>query len=149
MGPLSGVQLWIGLGKLFAVTFTPITLGWLFLHLDLVGRWCGALLRRLHLRRPEPEPEPVRIPLEKITADLCRLATAIRYVPRGASRARHAGLLRAYDEVLGCAALALDVPHALDDLPLGLDRDLERLRVEAALREAGLVFGPRNRQDTP
>jgi hypothetical protein len=89
------------------------------------------------------------VPLEKITADLCRLSTALRDVPPEASRARKRGLLLAYDDVLGKAALALDVPEALAGLPLGMDRDLERLRVETDLRDAGLRFGPRKRQDTP
>jgi 2'-5' RNA ligase len=56
---------------------------------------------------------------EKITADLCRLSTAMRDRPPQASRARKRGLLLAYDDVLGNAALALDVPQALAELPLG------------------------------
>ena len=114
---------------------------------------CRAALRILRWCRlmPQPKPDlpPRRMPLEKITADLCRLSTAMRDVPPEASRARKHGLLLAYDDVLGKAALALDVPQALAELPLGMDRDLERMRVESDLRDAGLQFGPRKRQDTP
>ena len=108
-----------------------------------VLRWCRLV------PKPKPTPPPRRVPLEKITADLCRLSTAMRDVPPEASRARKHGLLLAYDDVLGKAALALDVPQALAELPLGMDRDLERMRVESDLRDAGLQFGPRKRQDTP
>ena len=80
---------------------------------------------------------------------LCRVATAMRDVPQEASRARKRGLLLAYDDVLAKAALALDVPQAMAELPLGMDRDLERMRVETDLRDAGLQFGPRKRLDTP
>ena len=47
------------------------------------------------------------------------------------------------------AALALEVPHSLAELPPGLNRDLERLRVEDAVRAAGLELAPRKRQDMP
>lgn len=150
MGPLSGTQLMLGIGKLALAGMIPVLVIWTVLNVDRIGRGIVAGLRRCRLLPPAPPPpEPPRVPVEKIVADLCRLATAIRDVPRGASRVRLAGLLVAYDEVLAGAALAVDVPHSLGELPLGLDRDLERLRVEGALRAAGLVFGPRKRQDTP
>lgn len=149
MGPLSGVELMLGIGKLTLAASIPLVLIWLLFNGDRVGRGVVAGLRRVGLVRPEPEPQPVRVPLERIAADLCRLATAMRDAPRGVSRVRHTGTLLAYDDRLAAAALALDVRHALDELPLGMDRDLERLRVEAELRAAGLVFGPRKRQDMP
>lgn len=139
-----------GVVKLVLAAGFPVLVVWLALHAGRIARTTVAVLRRCRLLPPPaPDPEPPRRPLELIVADLRRLATALRDVPRGVSRARHNGILLAYDDVLGSAALALDVPHALADLPLGLDRDLERLRVEEALRSAGLRFGPRKRQDTP
>jgi len=149
MGPLSGAQLMLGIGKLALAAAIPVVLIWLILHAVRIGRGVLSVLRKVGLIRPAPEPGPSREPLERIAADLCRLATAIRDAPRGVSRARYAGTLLAYDDRLGAAALALDVRHALEELPLGMDRDLERLRVEVELRAAGLVFGPRKRQDTP
>lgn len=147
---LEDTSLASGLVKLTIAAVIPVLVVWTVLHLGRIGRVTVRVLRRCRLLpEPPPDPGPARRPLEHILADLCRLATALRDVPRGASRARHNGILLAYDDVLGSAALALDVPHALADLPLGLDRDLERLRVEEALRAAGLRFGPRKRQDTP
>jgi hypothetical protein len=150
MGPLSGAQLMLGIGKLTLTAAIPVLLIALVLHGDKLARGVVALLRRLRvLGPPAPEPPPLPDPLEKITADLCRLATAMRDAPRGVSWARHAGTLQAYDDRLAAAARALDVEQVLGELPLGMDRDLERLRVEVGVRAAGLVFGPRKRQDTP
>jgi hypothetical protein len=136
--------------KLVAAALIPVALLYLTLNFGQVSRAVLRVLRWCHLMpKPKPDPPPPRVPLEKLTADLCRLSTAMRDVPPEASRARKRGLVLAYDDVLGKAALALDVPEALAGLPLGMDRDLERMRVENDLRDAGLRFGPRKRQDMP
>jgi hypothetical protein len=140
----------VGVVKLVAAAFFPVALLYLSLNSGKVGRAVLQVLRWCRLvPKPKPAPPPPRVPLENIAADLCRLSTAMRDVPPEASRARKRGLLLAYDDVLGKAALALDVPQVLAELPLGMDRDLERIRVESELRGAGLRFGPRKRQDTP
>ena len=54
--------------------------------------------------------------------------------------ARQRGIVAAYDEVLVATALALDVPTTLCELPHGLDREAERLRLEDALGTAGLSW---------
>ena len=146
----SATSVTAGVIKLAAAALFPVALLYLALHFGRVSRCALRVLRWCHLvPKPKPLPPPPRVPLEKITADLCRLSTAMRDVPPEASRARKRGLLLAYDDVLARAALALDVPEALAELPLGLDRDLERMRVESTLRDGGLRFGPRKRQDTP
>jgi hypothetical protein len=147
---LESTSLASGIAKLALAATFPVLLIWLVLHVGKIVRTTVRVLRWLRIvPAPKPPPPPPRVPLEKIAADLCRLTTAIRDVPPEASRARKHGLLLAYDDVLTKAALALDVPQSLTALRLGLDRDLERLRVEAALREGGLRFGPRKRQDMP
>jgi hypothetical protein len=45
----------------------------------------------------------------------------------------------AYDDVLTEAAAMVGVPHALATTPEGRAREVERLRVLAALERAGLV----------
>ena len=146
----SATSVTVGVIKLAAAALTPVALLYVMLNFGKVSR---AVLRALRwcrlVPKPKLNPPPRLVPLEKITTDLCRLSTAMRDVPPEASRARKHGLLLAYDDVLGKAALALDVPQALAELPLGMDRDLERMRVESDLRDAGLRFGPRKRQDTP
>jgi hypothetical protein len=147
---LSSTSLAGGMVKLALTAVCPVLLIWLVLRLDRIGRGVVRLLRWCRvIPKARPEPPPPRVPLEKIAADLCRLTTAIRDVPPEASRARKHGLLLAYDDVLAKAALALDVPEVLTELSLGMDRDLERMRVEGALRAVGLRFGPRKRQDMP
>jgi hypothetical protein len=146
----SATSVTVGVIKLAAAALLPVALLYVMLNFGKVSRAVLGALRWCRLApKPKPVPPPPRVPLEKITADLCRLSTAMRDVPPQASRARKRGLLLAYDDVLGNAALALDVPQALAELPLGMDRDLERIRVETDLRDAGLAFGPRKRQDTP
>jgi len=146
---LPSTSLATGIAQLALAAVFPVLVLWVMLHLGGIARVTVAVLRRCRLLRTRPEPEPARIPIEQIAADLRRLSTALRDVPRGVSRARHNGLLLAYDDVLSAAALALEVPHSLAELPPGLNRDLERLRVEDAVRAAGLELAPRKRQDMP
>jgi len=146
----SATSVTVGVIKLAAAALLPVALLYVMLNFGKVSRVVLRVLRWCHLApKAKPSPPPPLVPLQTITADLCRLSTALRDVPPEASRARKRGLLLAYDDVLGKAALALDVPQALAELPLGMDRDLERIRVESDLRDAGLQFGPRKRQDTP
>jgi hypothetical protein len=148
VGP-SSPALATGLLGLFAAALLPVGIIWVLLHLARIGSWVVALLRRCKVLPPARDYEIPRPPVEQLAADLRRLAAAVRHLPRGTSRARQRGLLMAYDDVLIATARALDVPQALDTLPPGLDRDLERVRVEGALEAAGLRFSPRRRQDTP
>jgi hypothetical protein len=138
-----------GLLGLLLASLLPVVLIWAMLHADRLGEWTVALLRRCRLLQPPREEIPPSLPVEQIAADLRRLAASVRDLPRGTSRARQRGVLMAYDDVLVAATRALDVPHALDTLPPGFDRDIERARVEGALEAAGLRFSPRRRQDLP
>lgn len=87
-------------------------------------------------RTPLP-PGPHR-PVERVAADLRRLAAELAVVPSGTPVARRRGLLAAYDDVLVEAAEILEVPHELTTVPHAV-REVERLRVLAALEDAGLV----------
>jgi hypothetical protein len=46
----------------------------------------------------------------------------------------------AYDDLLCSACRALSVPHSLDRMPPGWGRDVERVRVETSLEQAGLCI---------
>ncbi|WP_448642419.1 hypothetical protein [Geodermatophilus sp. URMC 63] len=105
------------------------------LRLDLRARRT-ARRRALGLEQP---PAPVHRPVERVAADLRRLARQVDRVPAGSPAQRRRGFQAAYDDVLTEAAGQFDVPHALATLPPGLARDVERLRLETALAEAGLV----------
>ncbi len=91
------------------------------------------------LRRRSAPPAPAGRPLELVAADLRRLGGQLARVPAGAPMARRRGLQAAYDDVLVEAARLLQVPHSLTGAPPGRARDVERLRLEAALTDAGLA----------
>jgi hypothetical protein len=97
------------------------------------------LLGRLDRALPGPLPLSTR-PIETVAADLRRLSRQLAVVPAGATLVRWRALWAAYDGVLVEAAQMLEVPHDLDGQPVaGVARDLERVRVLAALEGAGLV----------
>lgn len=103
----------------------------------------GPLLRAIHRwsdrRRALRRPDPSRRPIQVVAADLRRLTRQLSLVPTGAPMVRRRALQAAYDDVLIEAAELLEVPHALAGLPDGRARDVERLRLRAAVRAAGLA----------
>lgn len=80
-----------------------------------------------------------RRPLEQVAADLRRLERQFALVPSGATLVRWRALWAAYDRVLVEAAEQLEVAHTLPDMPVGVARDIERLRVVSAVEARGLV----------
>jgi hypothetical protein len=125
-----------------AVHLAPVLamIGTLALALALVDRWLSGRSSRRRARRAHSAPsEPGRRPLEVVAADLRRLTRQLALVPSGAPLVRWQALWAAYDGVLIEAAEQLEVPHELPSAALGMPRDLERLRLLAALERAGLV----------
>jgi hypothetical protein len=83
---------------------------------------------------------PTRRPIQVVAADLRRLSRQLALVPSGSTLVRWKALWAAYDGVLVEAAEMLEVPHELSEQPAaGVARDVERVRVLAALEGAGLV----------
>jgi hypothetical protein len=126
-----------------------LLLGIFWAELPLLDRW---VLRRgrpererrrpryvLRSNRVHPNIDPTRRPLEVVAADLRRLSRQLALVPAGAPLVRWRALWFAYDAVLTEAAQLLEVPHDLPGTPVGIARDIERLRVVSALEGAGLV----------
>ena len=82
------------------------------------------------LRTPVPS-------IEQIAYDLRRL-DRLRHLPIVAQSERWlAAVMCAYDQRLALACLALGLTEHLDAVR-GVDREIERLRVEAALRDSGM-----------
>jgi len=117
-----------------AAVLAPTLLFWVLLRVPRVVDGIGALVRR---RRTPP---PVAPPIERLTADLHRVRRALAEYPPGTPNVRRRATRDAYDALLTQACTAVDVPHRLTELPDGMARELERLRVEEALREAGLTM---------
>ena len=109
------------------------------LHAGRAVRWVQRLFRRI---RPRPA-RPVGPPLERIVADLHRLAGIIETLPPRVPLARRQGAILAYDDALGSACRALGIEDALRGLPFGARRDAARIGVEAELACAGLQLAPR------
>ncbi|MGI9093859.1 MAG: hypothetical protein ACR2FF_10605 [Mycobacteriales bacterium] len=91
-------------------------------------------------RRP---PEPTGRPLAAIARDLRRLADQAGSRSSDTTFARSRGLELAYDDVLVQACRALEITEAIRAVPPGWQRDIERLRVEACLENAGLAVRAR------
>ena len=115
---------------------------WVLLHLDRIGEWIVGAAAPLPGAAAGPGGASRSRRSSSSPPTCAGSSAAVRDLPRGMSRARQRGMLMAYDDVLVATALALDVPQALDTLPPGLDRDLERVRVEGALEAAGLRLRP-------
>lgn len=108
------------------------------------GRDETRALRRLDraLRTGNPAPAPVALDaptIEQIAYDLRRLGHQRRFGPSQQSEQWRAAVLRAYDQRLCLACHALGLIEHLEPLE-GMDRDLERLRVESELQKAGLAL---------
>lgn len=92
------------------------------------------VLRRL---RP-PAPVSDHRPIERIAADLRRVRRTLAGFEPGTSAVKKIAARQAYDALLVQACSALEVEHRLRLLPEGMDREIERFRVEECLRRLGL-----------
>lgn len=81
-----------------------------------------------------------RRPIERVAADLRRVRRTLAGFEPGTSAVKKIAARQAYDALLVQACEALEVAHRLRVLPEGMDRDIERLRLEECLRERGLSF---------
>jgi hypothetical protein len=131
----------LGLAVSVLAAMLPMALIWAVIHADEIAESVVAFGRRCHLL-PPPRILTYDPPIERTAADLRRLSAEMRQVPRGTSAVRRRGLQMAYDDKLTEACRSLGVRHWLGELGEGTDRELERMRVEAALEEAGLRFRP-------
>lgn len=91
---------------------------------------------RLLRRHEDPAEKPAGPPFEELAADLRRLARQ-RIEVAHRSPVWFNAVHRAYDERLVLVCRELEIPEQLHGLE-GLDRELERLRVESLLEAAGL-----------
>jgi hypothetical protein len=108
----------------------------LVLAIIFVDDACVSIARTIRRVRSRRNPQ-IGPALEDIAADLHRLGTA-RAMPLQ-NRQMRAALGASYDRRLVLACAALGVREHLAALE-GLDKDIERVRVEGALIEAGLVL---------
>ena len=110
------------------LTMVPAAVCWLLLQ-------GPSLLDRLRRRRALTPSGPS---IQDLARHLRRVHQTLLDFEPGASALRRLAAVQAYDDLLRQACRALDITHHLDEVPEGIDKDIERLRVEEALRRAGL-----------
>lgn len=99
-------------------------------------RWVTGLMEDLRDSRARRTPDSSRT--GELVDDLRRLSRLQANLPSGAPWARQHGTQIAYDDVLADLCQALDVEHELATIPMGMSRNMERLRVEDVLYGLGL-----------
>ena len=112
------------------------------IHDLLSGRWQEYLGRRGASGSAEigdAMPHLRGRPVEQLSADLRRLRVAVATDQHRSGTHQMANRV-AYDQLLMQACQMVDVPHELGKNVAGLERDIERLRVEAELERAGIVL---------
>ncbi|WP_199428896.1 hypothetical protein [Qaidamihabitans albus] len=113
-----------------AVVIGPTALFWLAFRVP-------RLVENARRRRASAPAGP---PVERVAADLRRVRRSLAGLAPDAPVVRRRATGQAYDALLMQACQAVEVPHRLDTVPDGIERELERLRVEEALRGAGLAI---------
>ena len=113
---------------------------------DLIaGRWDASMaawrerraLRRSHRQALKALREQQGMPLEQVIADLRRLRAVVGE-DAGRSAAHQMGNRLAYDRLLSQACDMLEIHHDLAGDSAGMERDIERIRVEAELERVGV-----------
>lgn len=82
------------------------------------------------------------VPIERVAADLRRVRLLVG-LETERSASQQLGARMAYDQVLTQACTMLGLEHELGAQTGGMEREIERIRVEAALENAGLVLTDR------
>jgi hypothetical protein len=113
---------------------------WVLADLGVYRDRALRVARALRLSQPLP-PHPAGPPIEQIAADIRRIRAQIKQAPSGLPVARMRGWMEAYDDLLVAACQALDLENRLRAVPAGVERDLERERIERLLMRAGLRLG--------
>src|SRR5687768_11779963 len=116
----------------------------------LVGRWEAAISNWRESRRRKAERRrnlramrrQQGVPLEQVAANLRRLRGVLT-VDEHRSAVHQIGNRVAYDQVLIQASEMLQIEHDLAKHSAGMERNIERLRVEAELERAGVVLSDR------
>ena len=104
----------------------------------LVGLAITATRHVRAYREQRRTPAAAQPPIEQLSKDLRRVHRYLVDLPDDAPALRRTAAEQAYDSLLVSACQALEVDQRLSQAAARIDRDLERLRVEEALRTAGL-----------
>ena len=137
------------LGAIAVSVMILVPVGVVLLYGLLAGRWDAAISNWRESRRQKAERRrnlramrrQQGVPLEQVAANLRRLRGVLTV---DAHRSVYQiGNRVAYDQVLIQASEMLQIEHDLAKRSAGMERDIERLRVEAELERAGVVLSDR------
>jgi len=136
------------LGAVSTMILVPV--GVVLLYGLLAGRWDAAISNWRGSRRQKAERRrnlrAMRrqrgVPLEQVAANLRRLRGVLT-VDAHRSAVHQIRNRVAYDQVLIQASEMLQIEHDLAKRSAGMERNIERLRVEAELERAGVVLSDR------
>lgn len=123
--------MWSGVLAYAGIVFAPVVLAWAALRAPSVVH---------SLRERYRAPVPDGLPIERLAADLRRVHRDLVELAPDAPMVRRRATRQAYDALLLQACAAVDIRTDLDDVPEGVEREMERLRVEQCLRDAGLAI---------
>jgi hypothetical protein len=138
------------LGGIAVAVMVLLPIGCVLMWDLIAGRW-DETIRRWRERRAEgaDHRKAVRAlrdqqgaPIEQLAADLRRLRTALAG-DEHRSAAHQMGNRLAYDQLLRQICQMLNIEHELGGDSIGIDRDIERFRVEAELERAGVMITDR------
>ncbi|SDU99776.1 hypothetical protein SAMN04488544_3212 [Microlunatus sagamiharensis] len=138
------------LGALAVAIMVLVPIGCVLLWDLLAGRWDESIS---HFRQRQIMAAERRrtlralrrmhgVPLERLAADLRRLREVLR-ADEHRSAAQQLGNRLAYDQILIQACSMLEIEHELAEDTSGMERDIERFRVEAELERAGVTVTDR------
>ena len=138
------------LGAIAVSTMILVPVGVVLLYGLLAGRWDAAISNWRGSRRQKAERRrnlramrrQQGVPLEQVAANLRRLRGVLT-VDAHRSAVHQIGNRVAYDQVLIQASEMLQIEHDLAKHSAGMERNIERLRVEAELERAGVVLSDR------
>ena len=138
------------LGAIAVSTMILVPVGVVLLYGLLAGRWDAAISNWRGSRRQKAERRrnlramrrQQGVPLEQVAANLRRLRGVLT-VDAHRSAVHQIGNRVAYDQVLIQASEMLQIEHDLAKRSAGMERNIERLRVEAELERAGVVLSDR------
>ena len=139
------------LGALAVVIMVMVPIGCVLLWDLLAGRWDESITRFRerqitsveHRRTLRALRRIQGAALERLAADLRRLREIVR-ADAHRSAAQQLGNRLAYDQVLIQACSMLEIEHELSEDTTGIERDIERFRVEAELERAGVTVSDRD-----
>ena len=138
------------LGGIAVAIMVLLPIGCVLIWDLIAGRW-DETIRRWRERRAEgaDHRKAVRAlrdqqgaPIEQLAADLRRLRAALAG-DEHRSAAHQMGNRLAYDQLLRQICQMLNIEHELGGDSIGIDRDIERFRVEAELERAGVMITDR------